>query len=127
MGPSGAVLRHAPLQLRAQSQSVSKDRLAQTVQQREVEPTTLPFDDCQKTLNRAETFGAETLLLLLQPSGASPLESKAFAQSAELRSVIPGKNTVKHKHPVQENLNSREFDCVVKSPLVYLLYKLVVL
>lgn len=29
------MLRHAPLQLRAQPQSVSKDRLAQTVQQRE--------------------------------------------------------------------------------------------
>lgn len=37
VGPSWTVLWHAPLQLRAQPQSVSKDRLAQTVQQREVE------------------------------------------------------------------------------------------
>lgn len=103
VGPFGTVFRHAPLQLRAQPQSVSKDRLAQTVQQREVnqDSVSLSFpwpkekefkivENIAKAYRVCSHNAKLGLFLCFQPSRATSLKPKAITEGAELRSVVPG-------------------------------------
>lgn len=127
VGASWTVLRHAPLQLRAQPQSVSKNRFAQTVQQWKVKkekknpPSNLKngtsVENMEKSVVAVQDFSFvviysfffSSLQELLHSSRKLSLKVLSFVQSFQVKTLC-----CLFKSPLENTHRKDEYQCPVK-------------